>query len=357
MSHRIIIDTDPGQDDAIAILLALASPEIEVLGITSVAGNVPLALTTKNALKIARARRARRRAGLRRRGGAAGAPARHRRGRARLDRPRRAGPAGADAHGARRATRSTSSSRPCAASPRAAVTLCVLGPMTNIAMAFARAPEIVGRVARIVAMGGAWSEGGNTTPAAEFNIFADPHAAHAVFRSGRADRAAPARRHAQDPDRARPGRGLPRGSAPAPARAVAEMMEFFERFDEAKYGTDGGPLHDPNVIAWLLRPEIYAGREVNVEVETGSELTMGQTVIDWWGVTGRPTERHRHPRGGRRRLLRAAAGADRPALRRARRRLSSEADVVLAYWEGSLGGVLRQFAKCGQCGSTASRRP
>ena len=66
------------------------------------------------------------------------------------------------------------------------------------------------------------------------------------------------------------------------------MMDFFERFDEAKYGTDGGPLHDPNVIAWLIRPEIYAGREVNVEVETGSELTMGQTVIDWWGATDRP---------------------------------------------------------------------
>jgi purine nucleosidase len=79
-----------------------------------------------------------------------------------------------------------------------------------------------------------------------------------------------------------------RGLGTRPGTAVAEMMDFFERFDEAKYGTDGGPLHDPNVIAWLLRPEIYAGREVNVEVETGSELTMGQTVIDWWGTTDRP---------------------------------------------------------------------
>ena len=139
-------------------------------------------------------------------------------------------------------------------------------------------------------MGGAWSEGGNTTPAAEFNIYADPHAAHAVFRAG-----VPIVLHPLDvthktltrADRVEGFRGL----GTRPGAAVAEMMAFFERFDERKYGTDGGPLHDPNVIAWLLRPEIYAGREVNVEVETGSELTMGQTVIDWWGVTDRPQER------------------------------------------------------------------
>jgi purine nucleosidase len=70
------------------------------------------------------------------------------------------------------------------------------------------------------------------------------------------------------------------------------MLEFYKRFDERKYGTDGGPLHDPNVIAWLLRPEIYGGRDVNVEVETGSELTMGQTVVDWWGVSGRAPNVH-----------------------------------------------------------------
>jgi purine nucleosidase len=74
--------------------------------------------------------------------------------------------------------------------------------------------------------------------------------------------------------------------------AVAELLDFFERFDEAKYGTDGGPLHDPNVIAWLVEPGLYAGRTVNVEVECSSELTMGQTVIDWWGVTARPRNVH-----------------------------------------------------------------
>jgi purine nucleosidase len=286
LTHRIIIDTDPGQDDAIAILLALASPEIEVLGITSVAGNVPLALTTKNALKVVELAG---RPEVPVHAGAA-APlvrplvtAEEVHGSTGLDGPDLPEPAlkPRDGHAVDFIVETLRRE------PAGTVTLCVLGPMTNIAMAFARAPEVVGRVARIVAMGGAWSEGGNTTPSAEFNIYADPHAAHAVFRSG-----APIVLHPLDVTHrtlthARRVEGF-RGLGTRPGTAVAEMMDFFERFDEAKYGTDGGPLHDPNVIAWLLRPEIYAGREVNVEVETGSELTMGQTVIDWWGTTDRP---------------------------------------------------------------------
>jgi purine nucleosidase len=177
------------------------------------------------------------------------------------------------------------------AEPAGTVTLCTLGPLTNIALAFARAPDIRGRLAGIVAMGGGWSEGGNSTPAAEFNILVDPHAAQAVFHAGvpvvlmpldvthkcltRADRV----RRFRDP-----------GSRVGDATAA--LLEYYERFDEAKYGTDGGPLHDPNVIAWLLRPEIYKGRDVNLEVECGSELTMGQTVVDWWGVTDRPRNVH-----------------------------------------------------------------
>jgi len=286
MSHRIIIDTDPGQDDAIAILLALASPEVEVLGITSVAGNVPLPLTTKNTLKTLE---------LAGRGdvpvyAGAAAPlvrapitAEYVHGSTGLDGPDLPEPT-LMARNGHAADFIVDTLR---AEPEGSVTLCVLGPMTNIAMAFARAPEVCDRVARIVAMGGAWSEGGNTTPAAEFNIFADPHAADAVFRAG-----VPIVLHPLDvthkcltrTDRVEGFRRLGNRAG----RAVAEMMAFFERFDEAKYGTDGGPLHDPNVIAWLIRPEIYEGREVNVAVEIGSELTMGQTVIDWWGVTDRP---------------------------------------------------------------------
>ncbi|HET9069859.1 MAG TPA: nucleoside hydrolase [Amaricoccus sp.] len=286
MTHRIIIDSDPGQDDAVAILLAFASPEIEVLGITSVAGNVPLELTTKNALSIVEL------------AGREEVPV-HAGAAAPLVRPLvtaesvhgKTGLDGPDLPEPRITARKGHAVdfivETLRREPPGTVTLCVLGPMTNIAMAFARAPEIVGRVASLVAMGGAWSEGGNTTPAAEFNIHVDPHAAHAVFRSG-----VPIVLHPLDVThktltRAHRVEAFRRLGTRA-GTAVADMLDFFERFDEQKYGTDGGPLHDPNVIAWLISPGIYAGREVNVEVETCSELTMGQTVIDWWGTTGRP---------------------------------------------------------------------
>jgi purine nucleosidase len=146
-------------------------------------------------------------------------------------------------------------------------------------------------VARIVAMGGGWSEGGNTTPVAEFNIHVDPHAAHAVVRAG-----VPVTLHPLDVTHkclTRAGRIAEfRASGNAAGAAVAAMLDFYKRFDEAKYGSNGGPLHDPNVIAWLLTPVIYGGRDVNLEVETASELTMGQTVVDWWGVTDRPKNVH-----------------------------------------------------------------
>jgi purine nucleosidase len=288
-AHRIIIDTDPGQDDAVAILLALASPEIKVLGITTVAGNVPLALTTLNALKICELA-----------GGSdlavhpgAEAPLVRRlvtaeavHGKTGLDGPELPEPAMAPRaqHAAEFIVETLRRE------PAGTVTLCALGPLTNLALAFARAPEVVPRVARIVAMGGGWSEGGNTTPAAEFNIYADPHAAQAVFAAG-----VPVVLHPHDvTHKARTGGRVWafRALGNVAGRAVPEMLEFYKRFDERKYGTDGGPLHDPNVIAWLLRPEIYGGRDVNVEVETGSELTMGQTVVDWWGVSGRAPNVH-----------------------------------------------------------------
>jgi purine nucleosidase len=136
-------------------------------------------------------------------------------------------------------------------------------------------------------MGGGFFEGGNVTPAAEFNIHVDPHAADIVFRSGvpivmmPLDVTHKALTTAQRIDAIRNlGTGV--------GDAVAAMLEFFERFDEEKYGTDGGPLHDPCVIAYLLRPDLFAGRNCNVTVETASELTMGMTVVDWWGVTNRP---------------------------------------------------------------------
>jgi purine nucleosidase len=288
--RKIIIDTDPGQDDAVAILLALASPELEVLGITAVAGNVPLTLTAANCLKVlelagrgevpvyAGADRPLRRAPI---------TAEHVHGRTGLDGPDLPEPRLALAAG----NAADFIVETLRREPAGTVTLATLGPLTNVALAFQRAPDVIPRVARIVAMGGGAFEGGNTSPVAEFNILVDPHAAAEVFGAGAPVTLLPldvTHKALTLADRVAAFRAL----GTRVGTATAELMAFFERFDKAKYGADGGPLHDPNVIAWLLRPAFYRGRDVNLEVETGSELTMGQTVVDWWGVTDRPKNVH-----------------------------------------------------------------
>ncbi|PYC49438.1 nucleoside hydrolase [Litorivita pollutaquae] len=284
--RHIIIDTDPGQDDAMAILLALASPEeIEILGITAVAGNVPLALTQVNARKVCEL---------------AGKPdvkvyagcdrpldrtlvtAEHVHGKSGLDGPDLPDPVMPlqEAHAVdfiidtlRAANSGT-------------VTLCALGPLTNLALAFRKAPDIIPRVQEIVIMGGAYFEVGNVTPTAEFNIYVDPHAADIVFKSGiplvvmPLDVTHKALVTAARNDAFR-ALGNPVGVA------AAQMTDFFERYDREKYGSSGAPLHDPCVTAYLIAPELFTGRHINVEIETMSELTLGMTVADWWGVTGR----------------------------------------------------------------------
>jgi purine nucleosidase len=170
--------------------------------------------------------------------------------------------------------------------PAGTVTLCTLGPLTNIGLALVREPRIASRIKQIVAMGGGFFEGGNTTPAAEFNIYVDPQAARLVFEAGIPITLIPLDcTHQALTTRARieKFRKISNKSGPA----VAELLDFFERFDEQKYGTDGGPLHDPCVIAWLLQPGLFTSRDVNVSIECESELTMGMTVIDWWRVTER----------------------------------------------------------------------
>lgn len=286
LARKIIIDTDPGQDDAVAILLALASPdEIEVLGITAVAGNVPLALTQKNARIICEL---------------AGQPemrvfsgcdspmrrklvtAEHVHGKTGLDGPQMADPVMAlqDQHAVDFIIETLRRE------PAHSVTLCPLGPLTNIATAFERAPDIVGRVEQIVLMGGAYFEVGNITPAAEFNIYVDPEAAAKVFSSGVPLVVMPLDvTHKALTTRARV-EGF-RAIGNEAGRMVAEWTDFFERFDMQKYGSEGAPLHDPCVIAYLLRPDLFSGRHINVEIETQSDLTLGMTVADWWGVTDR----------------------------------------------------------------------
>lgn len=284
--RKIIIDTDPGQDDAAAIMLALASPELEVLGITAVAGNVPLALTARNARIVAElcgradiAVFAGADAPLRRKL----VTAEHVHGKTGLDGVEPFEPARPlePVHAVDFIIETVRAETP------GSVTLCPLGPLTNIAMALTRAPDIAARIQEIVLMGGGYFEGGNITPAAEFNIYVDPEAAEIVFRSGVRLTMMPLDvTHKVLTTRERCARLRANGNRAS--TEMANMLEFFERFDELKYGTDGGPLHDPTVIAWLLDPEMFSGRLCNVEIETRSELTLGATVVDWWEVTDRP---------------------------------------------------------------------
>ncbi|MHA6644814.1 nucleoside hydrolase [Mesorhizobium sp. A623] len=284
--RRIIIDTDPGQDDAVAILLALGSAEIEVVGITVVAGNVPLKLTEKNARKICELAG---RSDIKVFAGAI--------------RPlMRQLVTAEEVHGQTGLNGAQLPEPVMTLQDQYAVdfivetlmqeesgtiTLCALGPLTNLALALVREPRIAPRIREIVLMGGGFFEGGNITPAAEFNIYVDPHAADIVLKSGVPIVMMPLDvTHKALTSAARTA--TIRNIGTSVGQAVADMLEFFERFDEAKYGTDGGPLHDPCVIAYLLKPDLFKGRDCNVVVETTSELTMGMTVIDWWGVTGRP---------------------------------------------------------------------
>ena len=285
--RKIIIDTDPGQDDAVAILFALASPEeLDLLGITCVAGNVPLPLTAKNARIVCEL------------AGRADVPvyagcdaplsrklvtAEHVHGKTGLD--------GMDLPDPQMPLQERHAVDflidTLRAEPAGTVTLVPIGPLTNLATAFARAPDIVGRVAEIVLMGGAYFEVGNITPAAEFNIYVDPEAASAVFAAGvpltviplDATHKALTTRPRVDAFRALPGQVGP---------AVAAWTDFFERFDKEKYGSQGAPLHDPCTIAWILRPKLFTGRRINVVIETEGRFTLGMTVADWWRVSGRP---------------------------------------------------------------------
>jgi purine nucleosidase len=286
MARPIIIDTDPSPDDAVAFLMALGSPEaLDVLAITTVGGNAPLRLTTENALKALE---------LTGRGdtpvyaGASGplsrklATAEHVHGANGfegydLPEPRLTAASGF----APEAIVDLVMSR-----PERTVTMCCLAPLTNLALALAKEPRLAAHLERIVLMGGAQSEGGNVTPAAEYNIYVDPEAARAVFACGAPIVMIPLDcTHKALTSKARMNAlravGLPH------MEVFYHLLTANKRFDERKYATDGGPLHDPTVIAYLLRPELFGGREANVEISC-DELTRGMTIVDWWGVTERP---------------------------------------------------------------------
>ena len=284
--RKIIIDTDPGQDDAAALLLAFGSPdELDILGLTAVAGNVPVALTSRNIrvicelcdrtdMKIF--------AGADKPLSRALVTAEHVHGKTGLDGPDLPEPTMPmqEQHAVDFIVETLRRE------PAGTVTLCTLGALTNVAMALQKAPDIAARVQELVMMGGGCFEGGNITPAAEFNIYVDPQAAEIVLKSGIPIVVMPLDvTHQLLTTKSRVARIA--ALETKPAIAMVEMLEFFERFDVEKYGSDGGPLHDPTVIAYLLKPNLFGGRHCNIEIETQSELTVGMTVVDWWGVSGR----------------------------------------------------------------------
>jgi purine nucleosidase len=281
----VIIDCDPGHDDALAILLALGSPDqLEVLALTAVAGNVPLTLTEQNARKICEL---------------AGRPdlpvhagcarpllrelvtAEYAMGRSGLDGAELPEPRMplAEKH-AVDAIIEILRSRPVGT-----VTLCPIGPLTNIALALRKAPDVAPRIREIVLMGGAIGLG-NVTPAAEFNIYVDPHAARVVFEAG-----VPLVMHGLDVTHQallRPERlqAIRRIGTPF-SRTVVELLEFYGRPDPTRRGPPGAPLHDPCVIAYLLDRRLFRGRACHVAIETEGEQTLGRTVVDWFGRTAR----------------------------------------------------------------------
>jgi inosine-uridine nucleoside N-ribohydrolase len=283
----VLLDCDPGHDDAMAILLALASPEVEVLGLTTVAGNQTLPKTTANALRVLEfVERAdievaagADRPLLRELGVAADVH-----GETGLDGPDLPPPAGTPvaAHAVDfLAERLTAAPGP--------ITLVPTGPLTNIALLLARYPDVVAKIERVVLMGGAIAEG-NVTPAAEFNIWADPEAAARVFASGLditmvgldvTHRALLTDAHAT---RLR--------AAGRVGTLVAELHAFYSRVHRERYGWNGAPVHDAMALAHVVRPGLVTTLERNVEIDCESQLCRGRTVVDLWQRTGRPANAH-----------------------------------------------------------------
>lgn len=285
MAQPVILDCDPGHDDAIALILALASPELKVLAVTTSAGNQTPDKTLNNALRILTL------LGRDDIPVAAGAPkplareliiADNVHGESGLDGPKLPDPAFAP-----QAMTGLELMAKCLRESPQPVTLVPTGPLTNIALLLAAHPDLKPRIARIVLMGGA-AGAGNWTPAAEFNIYVDPEAADMVFKSGipitmcGLDVTHEAQVMDEDIERVR-------AITNPVAQCVAELLDFFMIYHrDPKWGFAGAPLHDPCTIAWLLAPELFHGVECRVDIETSGEHTVGMTVVDRYGLTGKP---------------------------------------------------------------------
>lgn len=271
----LIIDCDPGVDDAIALMLALNSPELAIQGITVVAGNVPLPLGQRNARQICEL------VGRRDIPIFAGCPrpllrslitAEAVHGKTGLD-----GATLPDPTLPLQATHAVPYLIDTLQRTPEPIILATLGPLTNVAVALIQAPSIRDKIAQIAMMGGGITQG-NVTPVAEFNIYVDPHAAQVVFTSGipitlisldvthqvltTADRLAALR-----------------AIGTVVSQVAADLLSHYGKADQEKLGTDGAPLHDPCVIAYLLQPDLFTTSGGTVQVETSSPLTLGQTVV------------------------------------------------------------------------------
>lgn len=285
--HTLIIDTDPGADDVIALLFAMAAPEaLRIQALTTVAGNVPLAKTSRNA------RLACEWAGRPDIPVYAGA-----------ERPLQRPPVyAANIHG-REGLTGVEVHEPAAplaegsavdylirtlrAAPEKSVTLAMLGPQTNLALALEQAPDIVRGLRELVLMAGAHFNGGNITPTAEFNVFADPHAAEAVLKSGVPITMLPldvTHKILTSEERIARLRSLGNKAG----AIVADILDAYAPQEMKHYGMPGGPVHDATVTAYLLRPSLFRGRRIHVEVDTREGMGFGQTVADWHDSLQRP---------------------------------------------------------------------
>jgi purine nucleosidase len=283
----LIIDTDPGADDVVALLLALASPEqLNVMAITTVAGNVRVDKTSRNA------RLAREWAGREDVPVYAGA------GKPMVRTPIYAenihgkeGLPGVDVHEPKAPLAQGSAVQYLIetlgkASPHS-ITVAMLGPQTNLALALIQAPEITQGIKEVVVMGGAHFNGGNITPVAEFNIYADPDAAKVVLASGVKLTYVPldvTHKVLTSEARLKQIEALNNQAG----KRVGAILNEYVKADMVHYGLPGGPVHDASVIAWLLKPELFSGRSVNLAIDNREGLGMGQTVADWYDTLAQP---------------------------------------------------------------------
>jgi purine nucleosidase len=281
----IIVDCDPGIDDTIALLTAFVSPELNILGITPTCGNQPLERTVRNALQVCEL------------GGRADIPVY-----AGCFRPMLREPIHGHFHGTT-GLGNTTLPEPVktvesmsavdfliealtdAAEKGKRITICCLGPMTNLAVALRIKPQIIDGMERIVMMGGAYREPGNRTMTSEFNVLADPHAAHILFSSGIPIVALALDATHQVMLKPEHVAEFARVSGRI-SQTLAELMAFWDRNDVSRYGSRGGPLHDPLVMAYILAPHLFETQKARVFVEHESELCMGQTIADWYGKSG-----------------------------------------------------------------------